>query len=181
MTNSANLAPGAIKSPESNPANAPLKRVTEASRIPMSLPQAKLSVPEIPGFYLHWFLGQNVARAQRAGYEFVEEDEAQLNNHGLANDAATSGSTDMGTRVSVLAGGLVEGMIEPQRLYLMKLRQEWRDKDVKELEAVNERVAIAIRGGSPMPGQASAPEETGDDRLKRYLKKGQDLFLPKRR
>ena len=170
-----------IKSTPDNPANPPRKRVTEGSRIPMSLPQTKLAVPEIPGYYLYWFLGQNIARAQKAGYEFVDQDECELTSTGLADDASTSGSTDLGTRVSAVAGGLIEGTVEPQRLYLMKLRQEWRDKDVEAIEATNERIASALRGGTPMAGNGAGPAETGQDRLNRYLKKGQDLFMPKRR
>ena len=41
-----------------------------------------------------------------------------------------------------------------------------------------EQIAAALRGGQTVPGQA-APGETGDDKLKRYLKKGQDLFIPR--
>lgn len=170
-----------VKSEPANPANAPQKRVTEGSRIPMNLPTTKLAVPEIPGYYLYWFLGENVPRAQRAGYEFVDQDEVDMVNTGLADNASKSGNSDMGTRVSSVAGGLVEGSMEPRRLYLMKIRQEWRDKDVAALEQVNERIAAAIRGGQPMPGAQGAPNETGADRLQRYLKKGQDLFVPKRR
>lgn len=169
-----------VKSEPANPANVPQTRVTEANRIPMNLPSTKLSVPEIPGYYLYWFLGQNVARAIKAGYEFVDQAEVDMVNTGLADDASKQGNSDLGTRVSAIAGGLIEGTLEPQRLYLMKLRQEWRDKDVMELEQVNERIASAIRGGKPMPG-ASAPGETPVDVQKRYLKSGQDLFYPKRR
>lgn len=171
----------AVKPPEMNPANSPRKRVTEDNRIPMNLPTSKLQVPEIPGFYLYWFLGQNLARARKAGYEFVEEDEVDVMNTSLGDDANKQGNSDMGTRVSVVAGGLTEGSAEPQRLYLMKLRQEWRDKDVEGLEAVNERVAAAIRGGHSPSGPQGGPGETPEDRLQRYLKKGQDLFTPKRR
>lgn len=179
MTDSLQAAPGAILSPESNPANPPRRQVSEATRIPMNLPSTKLSVPEIPGYYLYWFLGQNIPRAQKAGYEFVGEEEVDMVNTGLADDARKQGNTDLGTRISAVAGGLVEGTPEPQRLYLMKLRQEWRDQDVKALEAVNERVAAALRGGTPMAGAGGAPEETPLDRERRYLKKGQDLFYPK--
>lgn len=164
--------------PQTNPANAPQKRVTEATRVPMTLPSAKLSVPEIPGYFLYWFLGQNIPRALKAGYEFVTEEEADVVNTGLADDASKQGNTDLGSRISVIAGGLVEGTVEPQRLYLMKLREEWRTKDVEALEQVNERVAAAIRGGRP---GGAAPGETGVDAQQRYLKKGQDLFYPKRR
>ena len=164
-----------------NPGNAPRKRVTEATRIPMNLPATKLAVPEIPGHYLYWFLGSNIPRAQKAGYEFVTEDEVDVVNAGLADDASKSGSTDLGTRISVVAGGFSEGTTEPQRLYLMKLRSEWHDQDVLALEKVNDRVAAALRGGQAMAGSGNAPEETPLDRASRYLKKGQDLFIPKRR
>lgn len=167
-----------VQSSPANPANAPRKRVTEANRVPMNLPETKLTVPEIPGYYLYWFLGENVHRAMRAGYEFVEPDEVDVVNTGLGSDAGQSGNSDMGTRVSVPAGGLIEGTMEPRRHYLMKLRDEWHDKDVAALEAINEKVAVAIRGGN-VTG-AGAPEETSSDRGKRYLKKGQDLFYPKR-
>lgn len=170
-----------IESKPANPANVPQRRITEANRIPMSLPQTKLAVPELPGYFLYWFLGQNVSRAQRAGYEFVDEVEVELNNTGIGDDASRSGNSDLGTRVSIGAGGLVDGTTEPQRLYLMKIRQEWRDKDVQALEEVNESIAAALRGGRTPSGAAGAPEETSKDKLQRYLKQGQDLFIPKKR
>ena len=173
--------PGSLPSAPANPANAPEKRKREATRIPMSVPQLKLEVPEIPGFHLHWFLGSNIHRAQRAGYTFVEDDEVDLVNMGLADDASRSGNTDLGSRVSAFAGGLVEGTPEPQRLYLMKLPQELRDEDVLALEAVNERIAAALRGGQNPSNVAGGPEETPQDRQRRYLKTGQDLFMKKRR
>lgn len=163
-----------------NPANAPATRVTEATRVPMSLPQLRLEVPAIPGYHTHWFLGKNVPRAIKAGYEFVSGEEAEVVNTGLANSREETGSTDMGSRISVFAGGTIEGTTEPERLYLMKLRQEWRDQDVKKLEEMNERIAAALRGGQTVPG-ASAPGETALDRSLRYIKKGQDLFYPKPR
>ncbi len=162
-----------------NPANAPAKRVTEATRIPMSVPQLRLEVPEVPGYHLHWFLGTNVPRAVKAGYEFVEDDEVEVNNSGVADSKSDSGSTDMGSRISQLAGGLTPASAEPQRLYLMKLRSEWRTKDVQALEAVNEKIASALRGGQVPAGASGAPEEGPRDRASRYLKKGQDLFYPK--
>lgn len=170
-----------MTTPSANPANPAPKAVTEATRIPMSVPRQRLAVPEIPGFHLHWFLSQNVHRAIQAGYSFVEDDEVDVMNSGVADDAASSGSTDMGSRVSRFAGGLVQGTTEPQRLYLMKLPQEWRNADMKKLEEMNERIAAALRGGNaPGPGGVSTPEGA-NDRGKRYLKAGQDLFFPKTR
>ena len=173
--------PGSLPTALDNPANAPEKRKREATRIPMSVPQLRLEIPPIPGYHLHWFLAKNIPRALRAGYTYVEEDEVDLPNLGLADDATRSGNTDMGTRISAFAGGLVEGTTEPQRLYLMKLPQELRNDDVAALERVNEGIANALRGGQNPTNVSGAPQETADDRLKRYLKTGQDLFLPKRR
>lgn len=163
-----------------NPANPLAKRVTEATRIPMSLPQLKLAVPEIPGYFLYWHLGKNVPRALKAGYEFVQEDEVEVNNTDLAGDAGASGNKDMGSRVSVFAGGMEDGTMEPQRLHLMKLRQDWRDADMAALEERNESIARALRGGQTPDGQQAPPGETPEDRLRKYMKKGQDLFFPKR-
>lgn len=164
----------------SNPANPAPKRVTEATRVPMSVPQLRLELPEIPGYHTHWFLGRNVPRALKAGYEFLSEDDADVVQKGIANDREESGSTDMGSRVSTFAGGLVEGTAEPERLYAMKLRREWRDRDIAAFEAVNERVAAALRGGQNV-NRAGAPAETADDVRRRYMKAGQDLFWPKRK
>ena len=159
-----------------NPANAQAKRVTEATRIPMSVPHLRLEVPKVPGYHLHWFLSQNIPRALKAGYTYVDEEEVDVVSTTLGNGAEESGSTDMGTRISVVAGGIIEGTTDAQRLYLMKLPEEWREKDMAALEAVNEGVAKALRSGNaPGPnGQAAA------DDGRKYMKTGQDLFYPKR-
>ena len=67
-----------------NPANAPQTRVTEATRIPMSLPELKLAVVDIPGYHLHWFRGARVPRALQAGYEYVDSSEVSIQRTGLA-------------------------------------------------------------------------------------------------
>lgn len=161
-----------------NPAgvgNAPQTRVTEATRIPMSTPNAKLAVPEIPGYYLYWHRGANVPRALQAGYTFVSDDEVTVEQKGIANDPAVSGNTDLGTRVSVIAGGTVsETDLSPERLYLMKLPLDWHLQDMAKQEASNEHIARALRGG--IIGADQDP-----DRNKRYMKAGQDLFYPKKR
>lgn len=175
------INPGDTPSSQVNPANAPQTAVPTRTRVPMSVPQQRLEVPEIPGFHLHWFLGRNVPRALRAGYVYVEDDEVQTNNLRVGDDAAQSGNTDMGSRVSQFAGGIEEGSTEPQRLYLMKLPQELRDEDVLAIEASNEKIAAALRGGQTPANASGAPVETAKDRLQRYLKTGQDLFIPKRR
>ena len=163
-----------------NPASVPEKRVNEADFIPMSVPQLRLAVPEKPGWHRHWFVRKNVARALKAGYTFVDQDDVEINNPDVAGEISTSGSTDLGTRVSMLAGGFVEGTTEPDRLYLMEMPQERRDRHAAMLEEVNERIAAALRGGLPTPGGVGGgPGEGPGDRQRRYLKTGQDLFYPK--
>ena len=156
-----------------NPANAPEKRVTEATRVPMSVPTMKLAVPDITGFFLHWFTGTKVPRALKAGYSFVEDDEVTVENKGVADDLGLTGSTDLGSRISVLGGG-VSLLGEPERLYLMKLPEAWHRKDLEAKEAINERTARALRAG--IVGAENDP-----DKGRRYMKAGQDLFFPKAR
>lgn len=130
-----------------NPANVKGDRA-ERTRIPMSLPQQKLAVPDIPGYHLHWMMGSpsRIAQAKKAGYDFVDENEVDVVNSDLGGDASKSGSTDMGTRVSVVAGGTAENGSE-QRLYLMKIRQEYWEEDQASLEDRNEQIASTLRGG----------------------------------
>lgn len=178
MDISANAVSGTPASPTPsalNPAAAPERRITSANRVPMSLPTAKLSVPEVSGYFLYWHLGKNVAKAIRAGYTHVDIDELDVEQKGVANSASESGSTDMGTRISVAAGGTVsDDNPEPERLYLMKLPMEWRAEDMAGQAKVNENVARALRSGDiGADGDA--------DRNKRYMKSGQDLFFPKNR
>lgn len=157
----------------STPANALPVRVTDATRVPMSLPTRKLAVPEMPGFYLYWHAGKNVAAALRAGYTFVDEGELELEQKNVATAADVSGSTDMGTRISIAAGNTVSDTNpEPERLYLMKLQNDWRQQDMALQAKQNESIAQAIRAGS-------LGSEDDPDRNKRYMKAGQDLFYPK--
>lgn len=132
-----------------NPANKNPVAVGERKRIPMSVPVQKLSVPEIPGYHLHWFNGtpERIARAQQGGYEFVDSFEVQVNSVGLGNESTQSGNTDMGSRVSIVGGTEVDPSGQPVRLILMKIKQEWREQDMKLVEDRNDSVANALMGG----------------------------------
>ena len=145
-----------------NPANVPQKAKVERDRIPMSLPQQKLAVPEIPGYHLHWMRGtpSRIGQALRAGYEFVNEGEVDVIGHGVAD--IKSGNTDMGTRVSVSAGQHVGEDGNEERLYLMKIKQEWWESDQKALEDRNEQIAATLRGGQVDGG-------AGGDTSNRYI------------
>ncbi len=148
-----------------NPANAPETTLVEEGRIPMSLPVQRLATPEIPGYHLHWFYGapDRLARARAAGYRFVEQDEIQPTEKGVANSATSNGSTDMGSRVTVIAGGDLDHGGQPVRMVLMKLPQHLWLEDQKRLEAENEKTAEALRG--------TPANQPGGDNSHRYTPK----------
>ena len=120
-------------------------------RIPMSIPRLKLHVPEgiCPGFHLHWFRDEpgRIAQAVQGGYEFVDavEDGVDILNNSLANTDHDSGNTDLGTRVSIYGGADEKG--NAQRLYLMKIRQEWFEEDQESIQAQNDNNERTIRQG----------------------------------
>ena len=139
-----------MATPTTNPANPVAKKLSETTRIPMSVPRQKLAVPDIPGYHLHWMRGDQarLQQAIQAGYVFVEDDEVSVVNTNVANDVSSSGNTDMGSRVSIISGSDVDHKGNPSRLYLMKLKQEWWDADQKLLEDRNEQIAATLRGGA---------------------------------
>lgn len=155
-----------------NPSNAPAVRKQEVERVPMDVPNLKLAVPELSGYYMYWHLGKNANRALRAGYTYVDQDEVEIEQTGIANDKAVSGSTDLGSRISVSAGA--SGDEEEERLYLMKLPMDLHLADMKAKTARNEEIAVQLRAG-----QLGA--EGDPDKNHRYMKAGQELFYPKKR
>lgn len=157
------------------------KKREERQRIPMSVPVQKLAVPEIPGYHLHWFIDNpaRIMQAQRAGYEFVETDEVDIVNTGLADDASSSGNTDLGSRVSLSAGQTLSEQGQPQRLILMKIRQEWWEEDQKKLEERNESIAATLRGGRDT---GANPNGNENRYIPEYAKQQvANMFTPKRR
>lgn len=154
---------------ELNPSN---RQPAERTRIPMSTPVQKLEVAEIPGFHLHWFRGEpdRLERARNAGYEFVDEQEIRVTSVGLGSDPASSGNTDMGSRVSIVGGG-VDDRNQPVRLYLMKIKQEFWEQDQKQLEARNDAVAASLMSGTLGQGNAADKGEQG----LRYVRKDQKV------
>lgn len=170
-----------VDKPTPNPSVVAATRKEAPERIPMSLPQLKLAVPDIPGYHLHWMAG-NPARIQqaiRAGYEFVDPAEVDVTNTGLADSASASGNTDLGSRVSVSAGSLVGDDGQGERLYLMKLKQEWWEADQLKAEDRNERIAAALRGAEDL----GLNPHGGDSRYipQQARKAMADLFTRKRR
>lgn len=172
---------------QSNPSTTPAKPVAERKRIPLSLPQSKLAVPEIPGYHTHWFRGTvgRLQAAQNAFYEFVHPSEVDLNYTGIAGDAAKSGNSDMGDRVSILEGSETENG-QAVRLYLMKQKMEYYLEDRKIIEDRNASIAEALTAAYRQ-GQVGgrAEGESADDAGKRYVDKSRskvpDLFRRKGR
>jgi len=162
-----------------NPAQRPGRTSAERQRVPMSVPMLRLSVPEIPGYHLHWFRGtqERINRAQGAGYSFVHPEEVDINNLDIGGESAVSGNTDMGSRVSVVSGDEVGRDGQPIRLILMKLPIELWDQDVEALINRSEQVAGALRSGTLAAGQAG--RENQGDIAQRYVKQGSNLFTRK--
>lgn len=164
-----------MSDPTQSPAEVSVResRVTERNRIPMSVPQPRLAIPAMPGFFLYWHLGKNVPRALQAGYEFVNQEEVALSHMGISSERE---SADMGTRLSTPAGADhfdAEG--QPERLYLMKLRQEWRDADLRIKEKRSEETLAALRVGAIGADQ-------GQDMSNRYVGEGnRNIFKPPKR
>lgn len=161
-----------------NPAELKAKYKLDPNFQPMSAGVPKLAVPEIEGFQLRWFRGDpgRIARAQLAGYTFVDQDEVHLNNFDLGGDAKANGNTDLGSRVSVISGDEADSTGQPARLYLMKVPNEVHEYSRGLLEDRNESIAEALRGGKIGAGHDG---ESRKDQETRYVKgEVPDLFNP---
>lgn len=151
--------------PQANPANVPPQQSNATrKRIPMSVPQRRLEVPDMPGYHLHWFRDVNVPRAIQAGYEMVKDGEVKLNQFNVGADAALSGNADLGTNIKVIAGTGEDG--KPEHLNLMKIREEWWLEDQKVLESRNASVLQAIFTKEAIAGSESLSSE---DKAQRYV------------
>lgn len=161
---------------KSNPATQP--ETAPRRRIPMALPTLKLEIPEIPGHKCHWFrgTGQRLQQAQNAGYQFVARNEVQVNDRGLASDYLGDGNSDLGSRVSVPAGGEDAEGTQGLRLYLMKIKTELWDEDQIAVDERHEQIAAQLRGDRGF-------SENGQDTSNRYTRGEQKthMFNPKRR
>jgi len=129
-----------------NPANDPKVELQRQRppRIPMSSQRRRLQVADMPGWHLHWFKEENIPDAMQAYYEFVHRGEVSLNQSGVANRSVEDGNTDLGTNVSIVAGKHEDG--SPQRLVLMKIREEYFLEDQRDLMKRNAQILEAIFG-----------------------------------
>lgn len=135
----------------------------ERKRIPMSTPVQKLEVPDIPGYHLHWFRSWELGRidwAQRGGYEFVYDEEVRVNSVGLGSDTTKSGNTDMGSQVSIVSPGSMDGSGQPGRLILMKIKQEYWEEDNKARDDRSAQFVETVTGGMVGAQQDKGPNDT---------------------
>lgn len=97
---------------------------------------------QIDGYHLHIFNDTpgRIEQAINVGYEFVTPDEVG----GTATNVV-SRNTDIGDKVRFLVG--TDANNEPMYAYLMKIRQEFYEEDQNALQARNDAVDAAIRGG----------------------------------
>lgn len=162
----------AAKAQRQNPSVAPGKDVETRKRIPLSVPQRKLEVPEIPGFHLRWFRGtpQRLAQAERAGFIFVSPEEIELNSVALGGDASHNGNTDLGSRVSVIEGSEVDGGGNAIRMYLMKQSLEHYKEDKALNDQRNDSIAETLTAGyrtGQLGGRVAG--ESAEDAQQRYV------------
>lgn len=169
----------------SNPTVAEGKTKAERVRVPLSVPQRKLEVEPIPGYHLRWIRGtvQRLQQAEAAGFTFVTPEEVSINNTMLGGDASTQGSTDMGSRVSVVEGAEIEGG-QAVRMYLMKQPMQFYLEDAAINQQRNDSIAAALtQTYSQGAIGGRAPGETSDDVGNRYVdaarSKLPDLFRKK--
>jgi hypothetical protein len=159
---------------EKNPANAVSTRVTDETRVPMRGPELRLEIPEIEGYKCYWFLDQpgRIARALKAGWEFVTNDEVTLTCRGFADTMTTNGSTDLGNRVSV--HGAVGEHGAHLRQYLMKIKKEWWEHDEQLKLGNTDRVVEALTHGN-----VGIEHEAKGDAAQRYSTSTFDLRTSK--
>lgn len=157
-----------------NPANLPGKTAGERKRIPLSVPQRKLEVQDIPGYHTHWFRGtaQRLAQAERAGFEYVHPDEVSLTDVSIGGDAMKAGNTDLGSRVSRIEGGEVDGNGQAVRMYLMKQKNEYWKEDQAILQERNDSIADSLTTAYRTGGIGGKDAgETAEDASLRYVDK----------
>lgn len=144
---------------------------------PMSDGQLKLEVPEREGWFRYWFRGtpDRIARAQAAGFQFVNRGDVQLNNFDLGGDVTGDGNTDMGTRVSRPSGDIdAYGNAVP--LVLMECPNELHEMSEKIVMDRNASIASALTKGI-----VGAENESASDTANRYVGKIPDFFNPNKR
>lgn len=155
-----------------NVASRPSAFPKDFKRIPMSVPQQRLHVPDLPGYHLHWFLEKRVPRAMQGGYERVDNREVHVNQLNVGTSGQISGSSDLGSHITLYAG--VDEQGNPESLVLMKIRNEWWEEDQRALaEEAAKRLGGIFRGENIINGANAVSNE---DSSVRYVDQERSLF-----
>jgi len=114
-------------------------------RVPLGTHKTKQSIHGeliTKGYVGRWVndAKNRVAEALNGGYRFVESKKNTKIGSGSGDN-----NTDMGSRVSMLAGTSKNGT--PIKAYLMEIKEEWYEEDQATKEQKNKVVDDAIRGG----------------------------------
>ena len=111
-------------------------------RSSFGVPRLTLAVQnEIPGYHLCWMNDDgNVQHALDSGYEFVGRGETELESGVLPSNI------DQTDKIKQKVGTTASG--EPLYAYLMKIKQEWHEEDMAQVESQNKLVEEAIAGGN---------------------------------
>jgi hypothetical protein len=108
----------------------------------IGVPRLTLAVrSEIPGYHLCWMNDDgNVQSALDSGYEFVTRGETELES------GVTPSNIDQTDKIKQKVGTTASN--EPLYAYLMKVKQEWHEEDMLEIENQNKHIEEAIAGGN---------------------------------
>lgn len=93
-------------------------------QVPFTALQRRLAVPPIEGFYLHWFLDENIPKAKQAWFDFVDPKEVRTVDRSIGGRTAGTNGEDLGgARVSQIGGKDENG--QAVQLTLMKIPLEF--------------------------------------------------------
>jgi len=126
-------------------------------RTPIGTFRAKLAIdPDLfPKHHIRWMNDElnRISNALQGSYEFVSSDE--LGDTDIGERDVTSGSTDVGTRVSRIVGTKEDGT--PLTAYLMKIPLEYYDEDQADKQRIiEENEAAMFRGEHDDAGEGES-------------------------
>lgn len=149
-----------------NPASDSEATFDESKWVPMGSKSTRLSVPNKPGWHRHWFRTEpgRIERAMQAGYKFVDPAEISMIPQQLGGAPEQGGSTDMGSRVSVAAGGYGDNG-QALRLYLMECPMRLYERAKAMLQQDTDATVNALaagRGGKDDYAESGSSYVRGD-------------------
>ena len=127
--------------------------------------QAKLSADvdkiRAQGYHVHIVndMDNRISELLDRGYEFILSHEVE----GITINVV-SRNTDIGDKVRFLVGTQKTG--DPLYAYLMKIKQEWYDEDMRDIQDRNDKIDESIRRGKTAIGDNGNFYAQGDIKMK---------------